>query len=352
MNASIVAIEPATPLDPYRPFTVRFRIVNDSETTYTIPDLRRVQLAIAGPDGTTHQTRTLDHPLTIEQRAKARRNKGRDDPEPLALDAGGIHEGEFETLDAFRPLPSGPCSARLLLPDGTASEPVPFAVAALEQRTVDAIEHPASGAPRTQQLVLVDSPTPRLVFVSSLYPEFPSVIAELASRDRPAEARLLHYWPPQKLRHRVASVEAGKLRVLEVADPPPYTAAQELARVDELSFPADAALVGLIDVTQNEAGTVANDYLVLSVENGGRALAGRYLRRDWEQWTFGAATVLERAHEEGFPGARLSYTETGLEVRFDAGEPIPVDLRAHLGEFRAQAAADPAPTPIAVGRGN
>jgi hypothetical protein len=357
VTLEITEIEPEPPLDPYRPVTVHYKLTNGTSRALSIPDLNQLELEIGHESGTPKHNRTLSLPLSltsIQQRARAKVPQPK--PHPVSVEPNAVRTGTFPTLDAWPPLPEGPASAVLRLPlaqgDTLQSQARQFEVTRVLPAYEQELAHGTAAltdVPIRQKLVLVaQNGNTRLLLLSTIYPDFLSVIADCVLPLQTNSVRLLRYWPQNLVHPMVAEVDQQDVLVF-TADREGLSPATELTLRDRLQLPDGFGLLGLVFVGRDENGIGIEDYLLIargSVQDSA-VVIGEYWRRNTSESTWSRAEIGRWAVKAGAAEPNLRLQEDGFAVHIGSDTPACAFLlTTKLAEYRGLASEDKHPLKI------
>jgi hypothetical protein len=356
MTIEITKILPAAPLDPYKPFEIHYKIVNGSAAPLEIPDLQNLQLRVTSATAETVMERSMAPPKTFEMLQTDERRKKRENPQPIIVKPKSAHAGVFRTLDAFAPLPGKIIKVRLQLPLNGSSSLVSDAAEVRVQelppllvRSISFLESVSQTRLRQQVRVLAGGREKRWVFISSLYPEFDSIVMDGKAPAGAGEPLLPAYWPGNRIKLHLAAAMKGSIGIFEVANPPPYDISNRLALVETVPLSDGTTLLGLVHVTVDENGMGVSDILLilerprLTESSAGRRIAAEYWRRDRAASRWQRTVIAEREAGPGNANIHFSYNAGGIRVEITGGSPIELDLASGLGAYRTAAANSAAP---------
>ncbi len=332
----ITAIEPRPPLDPFRPFALRFEIANARpDAPLVIEDARALRLRLTDAAGQEVGSWPLE---PAADGGTKRRDR------PLCWEIAPCATESFHFSPERLPaLPAGELRAALELPppfEEVHSPPFAFTVAALDA-LVD--QRRAAGTSRTGQaqeqrlVVLRDGwfgRSQRLVLLSTGPRRGLSAVLDGRAPRGVEGWSLLHQWPGNKLAARLWGTRPGQLLVYAVDGHGPIHSALRLA--DRLSLEPDTEPLAIIEL--NTTGAVAAQQDLLVVARKGAAIELDYWLRDLPERCW------RRCRLETFEGSgsiRCARQEGGFVIERDGVTAGTLALAEELASYRERALASP-----------
>lgn len=357
MEIKITRVEPGMPLDPFSPFEVYFEISNNGNKAIEIPDLNRLTLRIYDDNRQLFMSRQMRQTKSFEVIKRERKSKKNQILHPVMIQSNNVYKSIFNTLDAFKALDCGnvALSLHVELQDGIIldSERFPIEVTIPEIASSYARSHGESfvGSVLTQKLHTLPSRWKnRLIFISSIYPDFESVVFDGKLPKRNTDPSLLLYWPSNDIRHRFSIEKTAELEIYEVKNPPPGAISNKLKLVDRIPLSGQEKVLGVIQVTRDENRVGSDDY-ILVLEKETCKIDIQYWRRNWNlnEWNFTNLDITEFVGNS-FNSIKIDYCRNGISVRGDDRDIAEINLLEDLGKIRNQAInSDNEPVKISPG---